>query len=218
MNDEVQTMEEGVVAVVDDVDNEVSEFEKKYYGLKSKIGTYANENAELRRINNQLLQQQAASTEADDWDYDPAEKKADQALSQVQKLAIDAQVRDLSRDFPGYQEEVGTEAFQNWVAESPYRQRRFAMADNMDFDAAREILSEWKEKKSQAIESQNQRELNRKTALNSASMEKGSAGGTGKKVYDRNWLVDQQVNNPGWYRANYSEIMQAYREGRVKRR
>jgi len=218
MNDEVQTMEEGVVAVVDDVDNEVSELEKKYDGLKSKIGTYANENAELRRINNQLLQQQAASTQADDWDYDPAEKKADQALSQVQKLAIDAQVRDLSRDFPGYQEEVGTEAFQNWVAESPYRQRRFAMADNMDFDAAREILSEWKEKKSQAIESQNQRELNRKTALNSASMEKGSAGGTGKKVYDRNWLVDQQVNNPGWYRANYSEIMQAYREGRVKRR
>ena len=218
MNDEVQTMEEGVVAVVDDVDNEVSELEKKYDGLKSKIGTYANENAELRRINNQLLQQQAASTQADDWDYDPAEKKADQALSQVQKLAIDAQVRDLSRDFPGYQEEVGTEAFQNWVAESPYRQRRFAMADNMDFDAAREILSEWTEKKSQAIESQNQRELNRKTALNSASMEKGSAGGTGKKVYDRNWLVDQQVNNPGWYRANYSEIMQAYREGRVKRR
>jgi len=218
MNDEVQTMEEGVVAVVDDVDNEVSELEKKYDGLKSKIGTYANENAELRRINNQLLQQQAASTQADDWDYDPAEKKADQALSQVQKLAIDAQVRDLSRDFPGYQEEVGTEAFQNWVAQSPYRQRRFAMADNMDFDAAREILSEWKEKKSQAIESQNQRELNRKTALNSASMEKGSAGGTGKKVYDRNWLVDQQVNNPGWYRANYSEIMQAYREGRVKRR
>jgi len=218
MNDEVQTMEEGVVAVVDDVDNEVSELEKKYDGLKSKIGTYANENAELRRINNQLLQQQAASNQADDWDYDPAEKKADQALSQVQKLAIDAQVRDLSRDFPGYQEEVGTEAFQNWVAQSPYRQRRFAMADNMDFDAAREILSEWKEKKSQAIESQNQRELNRKTALNSASMEKGSAGGTGKKVYDRNWLVDQQVNNPGWYRANYSEIMQAYREGRVKRR
>jgi len=218
MNDEVQTMEEGVVAVVDDVDNEVSELEKKYDGLKSKIGTYANENAELRRINNQLLQQQAASTQADDWDYDPAEKKADQALSQVQKLAIDAQVRDLSRDFPGYQEEVGTEAFQNWVAQSPYRQRRFAMADNMDFDAAREILSEWTEKKSQAIESQNQRELNRKTALNSASMEKGSAGGTGKKVYDRNWLVDQQVNNPGWYRANYSEIMQAYREGRVKRR
>jgi len=218
MNDEVQTMEEGVVAVVDDVDNEVSELEKKYDGLKSKIGTYANENAELRRINNQLLQQQAASTQADDWDYDPAEKKADQALSQVQKLAIDAQVRDLSRDYPGYQEEVGTEAFQNWVAQSPYRQRRFAMADNMDFDAAREILSEWTEKKSQAIESQNQRELNRKTALNSASMEKGSAGGTGKKVYDRNWLVDQQVNNPGWYRANYSEIMQAYREGRVKRR
>ena len=218
MNDEVQTMEEGVVAVVDDVDNEVSELEKKYDGLKSKIGTYANENAELRRINNQLLQQQAASTQADDWDYDPAEKKADQALSQVQKLAIDAQVRDLSRDFPGYQEEVGTEAFQNWVAQSPYRQRRFAMADNMDFDAAREILSEWTEKKSQAIESQNQRELNRKTALNSASMEKGSAGGTGKKVYDRNWLVDQQVNNPGWYRANYSEIMSAYREGRVKRR
>ena len=218
MNDEVQTMEEGVVAVVDDVDNEVSELEKKYDGLKSKIGTYANENAELRRINNQLLQQQAASNQADDWDYDPAEKKADQALSQVQKLAIDAQVRDLSRDYPGYQEEVGTEAFQNWVAQSPYRQRRFAMADNMDFDAAREILSEWKEKKSQAIESQNQRELNRKTALNSASMEKGSAGGTGKKVYDRNWLVDQQVNNPGWYRANYSEIMQAYREGRVKRR
>lgn len=218
MNDEVQTMEDGVVEIIDDVDKEVSELEKKYDGLKSKIGRYANENAELRNINNQLLQQQLTSNEQTDWDFDPAAQKADQALNEVQKLKAEAEKRELARDFPDYQSEVGTEAFQNWVQESPYRQRRFAMADAMDFDAAREILSEWQEKKLTATTAQDRREANRKQALNSAQLEKGSAGGTGRKVYDRDWLIDQQVNNPGWYKANYSEIMQAYREGRVKRR
>ena len=47
MNDESQTMEDGVVEIIDDVDKEVSELEKKYDGLKSKIGRYANENTEL---------------------------------------------------------------------------------------------------------------------------------------------------------------------------
>lgn len=221
MNDEVQSMEEGVIETVpDQIEqelNEVQELKQKYDGLKSKIGTYANENAELRRLNNELLQQHTSQT-ADDWDYDPADKKATQALNEVQQLKQDAQKRDLARDFPDYQNEVQSEAFQNWVMASEYRQKRFAQADAMDFDAAREILSEWQERKLDAQATQQSRDQQRQQALNSASMEKGSAGGGGKKVWDRDWLVDQQVHNPSWYRANYSEIMQAYREGRVKKR
>ena len=215
MNDEVK-LEDGVVELVEDqVDKEFEELRGKYDNLKSKIGTLANERAELLKINNQLLQQQ---TTEQDWDYDPAERKAEQGLSEVQRLKQDAEKRELARDFPGYQEEVSSEAFQAWLLESPYRQRKFVAADAMDFDAARELLSEWTDKKSQAHQAQDQREASRKQALNSASMEKGSAGGTGKKVWDRDWLVDQQVNNPGWYRANYAEIMDAYRTGRVKKR
>lgn len=215
MNDEVK-LEDGVVELVEDqVDKEFEELRGKYDNLKSKVGTLANERAELLKINNQLLQQQ---TTEQDWDYDPAERKAEQALSEVQRLKQDAEKRELARDFPGYQEEVSSEAFQAWLLESPYRQRKFVAADAMDFDAARELLSEWTDKKSQAHQAQDQREASRKQALNSASMEKGSAGGTGKKVWDRDWLVDQQVNNPGWYRANYAEIMDAYRTGRVKKR
>ena len=221
MNDEVQSMEEGVIETVpDQIEqelNEVQELKQKYDGLKSKIGTYANENAELRRLNNELLQQHASQT-ADDWDYDPADKKATQALNEVQQLKQDAQKRDLARDFPDYQNEVQSEAFQNWVMASEYRQKRYAQADAMDFDAAREILSEWQERKLDAQATQQSRDQQRQQALNSASMEKGSAGGGGKKVWDRDWLVEQQVHNPGWYRANYSEIMQAYKEGRVKKR
>ena len=209
-------LEDGVVELVEDqVDKEFEELRGKYDNLKSKIGTLANERAELLKINNQLLQQQ---TTEQDWDYDPAERKAEQGLSEVQRLKQDAEKRELARDFPGYQEEVSSEAFQAWLLESPYRQRKFVAADAMDFDAARELLSEWTDKKSQAHQAQDQREASRKQALNSASMEKGSAGGTGKKVWDRDWLVDQQVNNPGWYRANYAEIMDAYRTGRVKKR
>lgn len=221
MNDEVQSMEEGVIETVpDQIEqelNEVQELKQKYDGLKSKIGTYANENAELRRLNNELLQQHTSQA-ADDWDYDPADKKATQALNEVQQLKQDAQKRDLARDFPDYQNEVQSEAFQNWVMASEYRQKRFAQADAMDFDAAREILSEWQERKLDAQATQQSRDQQRQQALNSASMEKGSAGGGGKKVWDRDWLVEQQVHNPQWYRANYSEIMQAYREGRVKKR
>jgi len=218
MNDEVN-IEDGVVAVVDEVDKEVSELEQRYDGLKSKIGTYANENAELRKINNQLLQQQLTpSNEADNWDYDSADRTAQLALQKATQIEQNAEKRELAREFPGYQEDVSSESFQNWVMESPYRQRRFTAADGLDFDAARELLTEWTEKKGIAQKVQGQREKDRKSALNNASMEKGSAGGVGKKVWDRNWLVEQQVNNPGWYRANYAEIMQAYREGRVKKR
>ena len=221
MNEEVQSMEEGVVEIVDDVDRELDEVQglkEKYDGLKSKVGRLANERADLLRMNNELLQQQATSNSVEDWEYDPAEKKANEALNKVQQLEVDAKKRDLSRDFPDYQGEVQSEAFQNWVSASEYRQRRFAQADRMDFDAAREILTEWSEKKADAEVVQGERSAKRKQALNSASMEKGSAGGTGKKVWDRDWLVEQQVHNPGWYRANYSEIMHAYREGRVKKR
>lgn len=221
MNDEVQTMEDGVVGYQEDqVDKELDEVEKlkgKYDHLKSEIGRYANQNAELLKQNNELIQK-TLSSQADDWDYDPSAAKAEQALNQVQQLKADAEKRELARDFPGYQTEVSTEAFQEWVKESNYRLRRFQAADQMDFDAAREILTEWNEKKSQAQNLQGQREQSRKQALNSASMEKGSAGGGGKKIWDRNWLVEQQVHNPSWYRANYAEIMQAYREGRVKKR
>lgn len=210
-------MEDGVVELVDDkVDQEFSELQGKYDNLKSKIGTLANERAELLRQNNELLQQTTSTN--DDWDYDPAERKADLALKKATQTDLNIEKRELARDFPGYQDEVTSEAFQSWLMESPYRQKRFVAADSMDFDAARELLSEWTDKKAQATQAQDQREASRKQALNSASMEKGSAGGTGKKVWDRNWLVDQQVNNPGWYRANYAEIMQAYREGRVKKR
>lgn len=218
MNDEVN-VEDGVVSVVDEVDKEFDDLQKRYDGLKSKIGTYANENAELRKINNQILQQQLTpSNEADDWDYDSADRNAQLALQKVQQIEKNAEMRELAREYPGYQDDVKSEAFQSWVMESPYRQKRFAAADSMDFDAARELLSEWTEKKTVANQVQGQREADRKQALNSASMEKGSAGGVGKKVWDRDWLVEQQVHNPSWYRANYSEIMQAYREGRVKKR
>jgi len=219
MNDDVSM--EGVIETVDDtLDKELSEFDElkgKYEHLRSEIGRYANQNAELLRTNNELLQK-TTSPPADDWDFDPAEKKASEALSKVQQLELESKKRDLARDFPGYQEEASSEAFQNWVNASPYRQKRFQMADSLDFDAAREILTEWQERKSEYGDIQDQREQKRQQALNSASMEKGSAGGVGKKVWDRDWLVEQQVHNPGWYRANYSEIMQAYREGRVKKR
>lgn len=217
MNDEV--MEDGVIETVDDLDkeiNEIDEIKSKYDHLKSEIGRYANQNAELLRQNNELLAKTTST--ADDWDFDPAEKKASEALSKVHQLELESKKRDLARDFPNYQEEASSEAFQNWVSASPYRQKRFQMADQLDFDAAREILTEWQERKEEFSGIQNQKEQSRRQALNSASMEKGSAGGGGKKVWDRDWLVEQQVHNPSWYRANYSEIMQAYREGRVKKR
>ena len=221
MNEEVQTMEDGVVGYQDDqVDKELDEVEKlkgKYDHLKSEIGRYANQNAELIKQNNELIQK-TLTPAADDWDYDPAVAKAEQALTKVQKLELEAEKRELARDFPDYQSEVNSEAFQEWLKESNYRIRRYQAADQMDFDAARELLTEWNEKKQTAQGNQEQRERSRRQALNSASMEKGSAGGGGKKVWDRDWLVEQQVHNPSWYRANYSEIMQAYREGRVKKR
>ena len=221
MNDEVQAMEDGVIEVQSDVESELNEaidYREKYEGLKSKIGSLANERAELLRVNNELLQSQLSSSQDDDYYVDPAEKTAKAALNEVQQLKIEGQMRDLSRDFPDYQNEVKSEAFQEWVSSSAYRQRRFAAADAMDFDAARELLSEWTEKKGAAMQVQGEREAGRRQALNSASMEKGSAGAVGKKVWDRNWLVEQQINNPSWYKANYAEIMAAYREGRVKKR
>jgi len=114
---------------------------------------------------------------------------------------------------------LADEAFGSWVMDSPIRKKLYAQADQQfDYDAANELLSNWKERKS-AVEQTNKAEKSgRKQALKSAST--GTAQGSGeaasKKVYRRSDIIKLMQTDPDRYQSLSGEIMKAYAEGRVR--
>ena len=83
--------------------------------------------------------------------------------------------------------------------------------------AADELFTAWEEQMQSAQDSNQARRTNRNKALNDATMEKGSAGGTRKQYYSRGELIDLRINNPTKYESMLPEITKAYHEGRVRK-
>lgn len=216
MNEEVQTMEDGVVAVIPDVDAEFAALENENKKLKHKLGAQGNEIGEKNRIIDQFIQQQPTQS-SEDWDIDPMESKVKALESKISLQEQRQQLTDLESKYPNFRDLPNDPAFQEWVQGSPLRQTLYSRADQMDFNSATEMLDLWNEHQSVANQTHQESKATRKKQLNAASMEKGSAGSTGRKVYSRTWLIDQKINNPTWYDVNRDEIMKAYAEGRVRK-
>lgn len=114
---------------------------------------------------------------------------------------------------------LSDEAFGSWVMESPVRKKLYAQADQQfDYDAANELLSNWKERKSAVAQTNNAEKSERKQALKSAGT--GTAQGSGetasKKVYRRSDIIKLMQTDPDRYQSLSGEIMKAYAEGRVR--
>lgn len=135
-------------------------------------------------------------------------------LAKQQQQGVLKQISDKHSD---YEEILKNENFVNWIKSSVVRTELFQRADKYDFNAADELLSNWKEIKGIVEKTQSLGEQDRKLQVKAASTGgKGSAEPMSRKIYKRSEIVNLMINDPQKYQANVDVFDKAYAEGRVK--
>ena len=202
------------------------------------LGRQSSEVGELRKVVDDYISTQTQSTAPqqqhvepeDDIDYftdpqaavnraienHPKIKEAQQYTEQYKKQTSLAAVQ---AKHPDMQTILGDPKFAEWIKASKIRTQLFVAADQQyDADAADELFSLWKERKTVARQTAAVEKQARKQTLKAAST--GNARGTGegsrKKVYRRSDIIKLMKTDPERYQALSNEILQAYAEGRVK--
>jgi len=130
-----------------------------------------------------------------------------------------AALAELNNRHPDMQSILNDAKFAEWIKASKIRTQLFVQADQeYNADAADELFSLWKERKTVAQQTANAEKQVRKQQLKSASTgsTKGSGEGKSKKQYRRADLIKLMKTDPERYQALSNEIFQAYAEGRVK--
>jgi len=200
------------------------------------LGRQSSEVGELRKVVDDYIstQQQSAPQQQvepeNDIDYftdpqgavnraienHPKIREAEQYSTQYKKQASLAQ---LQSKHPDMQDILGDPKFAEWIKASKIRTQLFVSADQQyDADAADELFTLWKERKTVAsqtakVERQARRQSLRKANTGNA---RGTAEGSRKKVYRRADIIKLMKDDPDRYHALSDEIMAAYAEGRVK--
>ena len=219
-----------------------------YTNLEKELGRKAQEVGELRKLSDSFLQAEVSrqhnpqnntplETEDNEVDFfdDPnkavneiIEKhprfqefqqfQAQQAQVQSQQAQAGAKAQ-LEQKHPDFTDVVQDKGFQEWVQDSPIRMQMFQAADSYNFDAANELLSNWKDRSmiSKTQEVKQQAETNRKDALKAGSTESrsSSASSAGGKTYRRADLIRLKMEDPTRYESLEDDIFQAYQDGRV---
>lgn len=146
----------------------------------------------------------------------PEFKQARELSNQMKQQAIVGQLKQAHPDFADILQDTG---FQDWVQNSRVRTRLLAEADkNYDFDAADELLTNWKERRGAVEQTKIAQETERKRQLKTASTgtAKGSGEAPSKKIYRRADIIKLMQNDPDRYLSLADEITAAYSEGRVR--
>jgi hypothetical protein len=215
----------------------VAEIARMHAEAEKLIGKQANEVGELRKLTDEILKQQLASTqpkqqeetEVDFWS-DPdtyLNKKlethpdilAARQLQIQQKMQQTASL--LQKNHPDFQQIASSQDFQDWVAKSKVRTELYVRADkDFDYDSADELLTSYKALRGvkQEVAQQQVKDLadNRQKQLKAASVDSGGGNETSRKIYRRSDLIRLKMTDPARYDALQPEIMAAYQEGRVK--
>ena len=233
---------------VETAEPEQEELPEKYRGKSAKeiaqmhmeaeklIGRQGSEVGELRRLVDDYIRAQAASKqqlhtesiEEEEFFADP-NKAVDKAISnhpkikQAEMMALEMTkakaLAALQTAHPDYQEIVTDPGFQTWVGSSKVRQELLVRADRQfDYEAANELLSLYKERKSSAVETVKAEKEVRKQAVKAATttVSSGSDESAPKKIYKRAEIIRLMQTDPDKYDMMQPEIMAAYREGRVR--
>ena len=146
----------------------------------------------------------------------PKIREAEQYTAQYKKQSSLAQ---LQNKHPDMQEILQEEAFADWIKASKIRTQLFVQADQQyNADAADELFTLWKERKTVADQTAKVEKQARKQQIKAANTggAKGSAEGTRRKVYRRADIIKLMKTDPERYQALSEEILTAYAEGRVK--
>jgi len=146
----------------------------------------------------------------------PKIREAEQYTAQYKKQSS---LSTLQAKHSDMQQILGYPKFAEWIKASKIRTQLFVQADQQyDADAADELFSLWKERKTVAQQTAQVEKQARKQQLKAANTgnARGSAEGTRRKVYRRADIIKLMKNDPDRYQAMSEEIMAAYAEGRVK--
>lgn len=209
---------------------------KSYLEVEKELGRKNNEVGELRKLSDQLLQQELKrTTHSDDpteddlsVDFDEFVERPDKVISDIvrkelksvnkrfEDLSAERRVEKFHQDNPDYQEISSNQEFYTWVAQSPMRQRTMQQAQSGDFDAADAVLAEWRSAQALREEKSKAAEQKRNKQLADASVESAGTGASSDKIFYRSDLMNMYINDPDRYRAMLPDIEKAYAEGRVK--
>lgn len=194
------------------------------------LGRQSSEVGELRKAIDTFIQEkqeQAPQEPEVDFFDDPQQavsklvenhpkiKEAEQYNQQYRRETVMAR---LAQAHPDFQTIVNDSNFVDWIKGSKIRTQLFMQADQqMDFDAADELLSTWKERTNAIKQTVEAEKTSRKKAVKEAST--GNVRGSGessRKVYRRVDIIKLMKEDPDRYAALSDDIMKAYAEGRVK--
>ena len=146
----------------------------------------------------------------------PKIKEAEQISNQYRQTTATAQ---LQGKHPDMKEILADDKFVEWIKGSKIRKQLFAQADTQfDYDAADELFTNWKERKQVIGKTVAAEKQQRKQTIKAASTgnARGSGERSGKKVYRRSDIIKLMKTDPDRYLSLSDEIMQAYKEGRVR--
>ena len=201
------------------------------------LGRQSSEVGELRKVVDDYISTQTQSAPQpqyvepeDDIDYftDPQgavnraienHPKIREAQEYSQQYKQQAALATLSSKHPDMQEILGDPKFAEWIKASKIRTQLFVQADQeYNADAADELFTLWKERKTVTQQTAQVEKQARKQQLKSANTgnARGSGEGTRKKVYRRADIIKLMRDDPERYQSLANEIMAAYAEGRVK--
>ncbi len=201
------------------------------------LGRQSSEVGELRKVVDDYISQSITTTAPqqyvepeDDIDYftdpqaavnraienHPKIREAEQYTAEYKKQSS---LAALQSRHPDMQDILSDNSFAEWIKASKIRTQLFVQADQQyDADAADELFTLWKDRKTVAQQTANVEKQARKQSLKAANTgnARGSAEGSRKKVYRRADIIKLMRTDPDRYQALSDEIMAAYAEGRVK--
>lgn len=209
---------------------------QSYVELERTSGRQANEIGELRKLTDQYIHQELSRRQVEDpkesdskVEFDDLVERPDEVLNKLvdervkkydEKLTELTQQQELERflnNNPDFQEISTSQEFASWATATPYRQKQFERANSFDFDAAEELLSQYRDTVKDIGAAQKQGQATkREAALKAAAAESSGTGESPQKIWSRAELMNMRINDPDSYWAQEAEIMQAYAEGRVK--
>ena len=212
---------------------EINEYElpKKFQGksMEDIVGSYENLEKELGRKGSTPQTEPETYAEETDFFDDPnaaVSKAIDnhpkfREFEEQQKAQhANAITQKLQAEHPDFLDVVSDVKFQEWVQESPIRTKLYVSAHNYDYDSAKELIGNWKERSliTSTTKAEEAKGAKRSQALKAGkSVSRTSAESTaGKKIYRRADLIRLKTSDPERYVDLQDEILSAYADGRVK--
>lgn len=142
----------------------------------------------------------------------------------LQSIEGELMVEKFEKKHPGFQETMATQEFGTFVQGSQYRKNLAVKAAQGDFTAADELFGLYEDVKSSRAPTTTQQTDDGVSAARKASLARGGGSsasgvvpsGDGKKILSRTELMEMRIKRPDEFDARQDEILQAYREKRVR--